>query len=345
MFLRSIPSRLQPQRQQKKLCKLYENTYNHNLGDSTLKLILEQVEAATDLIRVMTFRPATDVALPDYTAGAHLEFDLGSVGKRSYSLIDWPTESDLYTVAVQHEVTGDGGSRAMHALRVGEAIEATEPQNNFPLIDGDKPVLLLAGGIGITPMISMATHLQKQERPFQLHYTGRDVSRMGFTETLKSEFNNAVSFYEDNRKPLELGQLMSSLALDTLVYLCGPRGMIDAARNAAVEAGISEQAIHIELFTIAESRDGDTAFEVEVSSTGQVVKVEADQTIIEALEAAGVDVMYDCQRGDCGICQCDVISGIPDHRDVVLSDAERASGSVMQICVSRAKSARLVIDL
>ncbi len=310
-----------------------------------MKLILEQAEAVNDLIRVMTFRSATDSALPGYTAGAHLQFDIASVGQRSYSLIDWPTASDRYEIAVQKEVAGEGGSQTMHALSVGDAIEATEPQNNFPLIDGDGPVLLVAGGIGITPLISMATHLQKQDRPFQLHYTAREVSRMGFAEILKQNFNDAVSLYVDDKNPLQLTRLMSSQAPDTLVYLCGPRGMIDAARSAALEAGISEEAIHIELFTKAQAHEGDTDFEVEISSTGQVLNVAADQSIIEALEAAGLDVLYDCQRGDCGICQCDVITGIPDHRDVVLSEAERASGSVMQICVSRAKSARLVLDI
>lgn len=310
-----------------------------------MKLILAHTEFETELIRVMSFRSASGSVLPGYTAGAHIEFDLGPAGKRSYSLIDWPTVSNLYTVAVQHEEAGEGGSKAMHALSVGNAIEVAQPLNNFPILDGAEPVLLLAGGIGITPMISMATHLRNQGRTFQLHYTARDNSRMGFAAPLKEAFTDAVSLYLDGTNPLDLTKLMRAQAPGTVVYLCGPRGMIDAARTAAIEAGLSEESIHIELFTTAEAREGDTAFEVEISSSGQVVNVAADQSIIEALESAGVDVMYDCQRGDCGICQCDVISGVPDHRDVVLSDAERASGSVMQICVSRAKSPRLVIDI
>lgn len=311
-----------------------------------MKLILEQVEAESDLIRVMTFRAASVNELPAYTAGAHIEFDLGSVGKRSYSLLDWPTTANNnYTVGVQREADGEGGSQAMHALSVGDTIEITPPQNNFPLVDGAEPVLLLAGGIGITPMISMATALQQQARAFQLHYTARNLSRMGFAKPLQAAFGDAVNVYFDDTNPIELAELMAAQAPETKLYLCGPRGMIDAARSAAIEAGISDDSIHIELFSSPETQDGDTAFDVEISSTGQVVNVAADQTIIEALESAGVDVMYDCQRGDCGICQCDVISGIPDHRDVVLSDDERASGKVMQICVSRAKSARLVIDV
>ncbi len=318
-----------------------------------MKLILDQVVAESELIRVMTFRSASGDELPAYTAGAHIEFDVGSAGKRSYSLLDWPTARDGstagrpsgYTIGVQREDAGEGGSQAMHALNVGQTIEATAPQNNFALADGPEPVLLLAGGIGITPMISMATALQQQARSFQLHYSARNASRMGFAESLKTAFGDAVSFYFDDTNPLDLANLTGSLASDTKVYLCGPRGMIDAARSAAVAAGIDEESIHIELFTSVETQSGDTAFEVEISASGQVITVAADQTIIEALESAGIDVMYDCQRGDCGICQCDVISGTPDHRDVVLSDAERASGKVMQICVSRAKTPRLVIDI
>ncbi|MDB4224934.1 PDR/VanB family oxidoreductase [Granulosicoccus sp.] len=310
-----------------------------------MKLILDQVLAETELIRVMSFRSASGSALPNYTAGAHIEFDLGSAGKRSYSLIDWPNSSELYTVAVQYEKSGEGGSRAMHELREGQSIETTLPKNDFELIDGLEPILLLAGGIGITPLKSMATKLHQQAREFQLHYTAREASRMGFTDALTETFNSTVSFHLDDKNPLDLTQLMRAQASNTRVYLCGPRGMIDAARSAAIDAGISTDAIHIELFSTPETKNDDSAFEVEISDTGQVITVAADQTIIEALESAGLDVMYDCQRGDCGICQCTVVSGIPDHRDVVLSDDERASGKLMQICVSRAKSARLVIEI
>ena len=305
----------------------------------------------------MSFQSASGEVLPEYTAGAHIEFDLGSTGKRAYSLIDWPLidpplpdhsqplRSELFVVAVQMEPEGDGGSRAMHALGVGQSIKATPPKNDYELRSGEEPVLLLAGGIGITPLISMATALHEQGRAFQLHYSARSASRMAFADDLLESFSDSVSLYKDDTNPLDLEKLMRSQAPDTAVYLCGPRGMIDAARTAAIEAGLAEESIYIELFSSAEIQDGDIAFVVELNSTGQVIQVGADQTIIEALEAAGVDVMYDCQRGDCGICQCDVISGTPDHRDVVLSDAERASGKVMQICVSRAMSERLVLDI
>jgi vanillate O-demethylase ferredoxin subunit len=303
------------------------------------------VEPETDQIRVFRFRAETDAPLPGYEPGAHIKFDLGSLGEREYSLIDWPEPDELYTVAVQREDDGQGGSKAMHALTAGQSISVSEPKNDFPLAEDVPHVLLLAGGIGITPLISMATRLKAKDRSFELHYSARTASRMGFADKLKAAFGDSARFYFDDTDPLDLAALMKAQPAGTHLYICGPKGMIDAARTAAADAGLPEDAIHIELFSAPQAHSGDAAFEVEVHSTGQVVTVAPDQTIIQALEDAGLDVMYDCQRGDCGICQTDVISGTPDHRDVVLSDAEKASGKVMQICVSRAKSARLVLDL
>ena len=310
-----------------------------------MKLVLESVEPETDQIRVFRFRAEADGPLPGYEPGAHVKFDLGPLGERDYSLIDWPEPDELYTVAVQREEGGQGGSKAMHAMSAGQSISVSGPRNDFPLAEDVPHVLLLAGGIGITPLISMATRLKSKDRSFELHYCARTASRMGFAGKLKAAFGGSAHFYFDDTGPLDLAALMQAQPSGTHLYVCGPRGMIDAARDAATAAGLAEEAIHVELFSAPRSQSGDAAFEVEVHSTGQVVTVAPDQSIIEALEGAGVDVMYDCQRGDCGICQTDVISGTPDHRDVVLSDAERASGKVMQICVSRAKSARLVLDL
>lgn len=310
-----------------------------------MKLVLESVERETDQISVFRFAAADRSALPAYEPGAHVDFDLGPAGIRSYSLIDWPQATGTLDVAVQREDAGQGGSKAMHALATGQTVTATGPKNDFPLDENAGCSLLLAGGIGITPLISMATRLHAGGQAFELHYAARTASRMGFADSLTAAFGEAVKLYFDDAGPIDLAALMQKQSSGTHVYICGPKGMIDAARSAATDAGIPDNAVHVELFSSPEPQDDDAAFEVEVHETGQVVTVAPGQTIIEALEEAGLDVMYDCQRGDCGICQTDVISGEPDHRDVVLSDAEKASGKVMQICVSRAKSARLVLDL
>jgi len=305
-----------------------------------LQLVNQRDE--TERIRVLEFAAASkhDV-LPSYSAGAHIDFQLGTLGVRSYSLMDWqqiPTPPKTYCIAVQREDDGDGGSKAMHDMEVGQTVHTSAPINDFELQNTEAQVLLLAGGIGVTPLISMATQLSAQN-------SARSDALMGFKDALLNAFPEQTTLYFDNQSPLNLTELLAEQAATTELYLCGPRGMIDAAKQAALEAGLQGQRIHIELFATPTTNDTDTAFEVELKDSGEVFDIPVGKTIIEVLEDAGKDLMYDCQRGDCGICQTDVVSGIPDHRDVVLSEADRAAGNVMQICVSRAKSSRLVLDL
>lgn len=309
-----------------------------------LRLTIAQKIAVTKRISEFNLISEDGMPLPGYTPGAHIDVSTGA-GSRSYSLIDWPGETDAtYRIAVQREDAGEGGSVAMHDLPEGAVIEVVEPKNDFELIETDKPVALLAGGIGVTPLISMATKLKAANRAFRFDYSGRSAESMAYLARLKDEFGDNFHAHFDDSSPLDLSALMAGVSGHAL-YICGPKGMIEAARTAAEAAGISPDDIHVELFSTARSAGSDSAFEVEIASSGQVILVPADKTIVEALEDAGLDPLYDCQRGDCGICQTTVVSGTPDHRDVVLSQAERDSGTVMQICVSRALSERLVLDL
>ncbi len=298
----------------------------------------------TERIAALTLTPVNG-AVPDWSAGAHGEVDLGDLGTRSYSLIRWPEQlADHVHIAVQREPEGKGGSRAMHRLEVGAEVALSEVKNSFALQDTAKPIALIAGGIGVTPLISMASALARQGKPFTFHYTGRSAASMAYLDELNRVFPSQLTCYFDDTAPIDLAATLASLS-DHAFYICGPKGMIDAARFALEANGVPSSDIHVELFATPEPSDDASTFEVELASTGDIVTVKPDQSIIEALEAAGHDVMYDCQRGDCGICQVDVLAGTPDHRDVVLSEAEKASGAVMQICVSRATSARLVLDI
>lgn len=307
-----------------------------------MRLKITQIRHLTSRIAEFSLQPLDGSALPDWTAGAHIEVET-TAGARSYSLIRWPDAQDGLTIAVQREPDGAGGSAAMHALTEGSEITASMPINDFELIATDRPVLLLAGGIGVTPLISIASDLAAQGRAFVFHYAGRSAADMAYLAEIGEAFPRALTLHFDDETPIDLPALAQVHAGHDC-YICGPKGMIEAARTALEGAGVAPDRIHVELFATPEATD-DNAFEVEVADTGQVITVAANQTIIAALEAAGLDPIYDCQRGDCGICQTDVIAGTPDHRDVVLSQAEKASGKVMQICVSRAKSARLVLDL
>lgn len=307
------------------------------------------IRKLTDRIAELELAASGGEALPAWQPGAHIRVALPDGGDRAYSLIAFDTAREggsSFRIAVQLEPEGQGGSRFMHSLKVGDTLTVSPPKCDFPL-DGKVPALLLAGGIGITPMVSMAAELAENGTPFELHYAGRTRDVVAFADELAETFGPTVHlhFDDDPESALDLEALIGSISSEQHLYICGPRGMIDAARKLAEAAGLAPERVHVELFDNASAQEGDAPFEVELASTGQVFAIPPGSSIIDVLEEEGVDLIYDCQRGDCGICQTDVISGIPDHRDVVLSDAERAEGKVMQICVSRAKSARLVLDL
>lgn len=319
------------------------------MGDM-LKLELNSVRSLTDRIREAVFARADGGSLPAYVAGAHLKFQTPA-GERSYSLVnlshgDAFGEPENYRFAVQLEPDSAGGSRHMHGMQVGDTIEATLPHNDFPL-EPQAPALLIAGGIGVTPIISMAQQLKQTGTPFRFHYAARSEASMAWHSELLERFGEVLHlhFDDDPQTKIDLASLAGSVTGDEHVYVCGPKGMIEAVRAAAEEAGIGAERIHVELFETPAPQGDDAPFEVVVHSTGETFQIPPGKTIIEVLEEGGVDLVYDCQRGDCGICQTEIIEGVPDHRDVVLSDAEKQAGDVMQICVSRAKSARLVLDL
>lgn len=307
--------------------------------------VVKDVQPLTD--RVSAFRiGATDgKPLPEWTAGAHVVFDIAD-GTRSYSLISFGPVSaapETYTIAVQREDNGTGGSRAMHALKAGDTLTFDVPKNDFP-IDPNADAVLLAGGIGVTPLISMASALLAAGQDVRFHFAGRNADVMAYRAELEQTFGAAFHQHcDDDASALDLDAVIASLG-GAHLYVCGPRGMIDAARAKAEAADVPAAHIHFELFEAAALQEGDSAFEVQIND-GSVFTIPPGRSIIDVLEENDIDVMYDCQRGDCGICQCDVLEGEPDHRDVVLSEAERAAGDVMQICVSRAKSARLVLDI
>ncbi|MDA9411074.1 PDR/VanB family oxidoreductase [Bradyrhizobium sp. CCBAU 45384] len=311
-----------------------------------LKLKVRSYAAETPFIRSLVFG-VEDGAVPRWQAGAHLRVALPDGGDRPYSLMALPgLPGDALALGVLREEASNGGSQFMHALKVGDVVKASAPVNNFRLHEGSAPALLFAGGIGITPVLSMAAELAARGSPYRLHYAGRKQGLLAFLPQLQEICARNLSVhYDSDETRLDIAAALGASGANAHIYVCGPSGMIEAVKAGALAAGVSADRIHYELFKSEQPSSPDRPFEVEIKSTGQVVGVAVGQSIIQALEAAGLDVLYDCQRGDCGICQCGVIDGVPDHRDVILSDEERACNKVMQICVSRAKSERLVLDL
>jgi ferredoxin-NADP reductase len=311
-----------------------------------LKLKLKSFAAETPFIRSLVFGVEGGV-VPRWQAGAHIRVALPSGGDRPYSLMALPDLPEgALALGVLREELSTGGSQFMHALKIGDVVKATAPVNNFHLHEGASPAILFAGGIGVTPILSMAAELQARGNSYRLLYAGRAHGLLAFLPQLLVICPTSLSVhYDSDDSRLDIAASLDDAPANSHVYVCGPAGMINAVKAAALAKGIPSDRVHHEFFKAEQPSWPDKAFEVELKSTGQVVTVAASQTIIQALEQAGLDVLYDCQRGDCGICQCGVISGTPDHRDVILSDDEKASNRVMQICVSRAKSERLVLDL
>ena len=323
-----------------------------------LHLRVTEAVALNPLIRMFRLQAADGATLPGYTAGAHLRVRVDLAGGaqdwRHYSLInlvpephatDAPTE---YVIAVRVEADGRGGSRYMHErVKAGDLLTVEAPKNDFPLHDGAERAVLIAGGIGITPLASMAAQRLAQGAPVQLHYAGRSRGLMAYLPELQALLGDALRVHADAEAgaPLDIAALLAACTPQDRLYVCGPKVLLDAVLAQTLARGWSHERVHFELFTTPVVEDGDHAFELVLAQSGQTFMVAADQTILDCLIAHGCDPMFDCKRGECGVCAAPVMEGEIDHRDYVLSAREKAAGNVIQMCVSRAKGARLVLDM
>lgn len=288
--------------------------------------------------------------LPAFAAGAHVDVVTPSGHTRQYSLCspDWGRRS--YRIAVLREPSGRGGSQSMHNdVQEGDLIRISQPRNHFALDESGTPSLLFAGGIGITPIIAMAYELQEQGRDFELHYCTRSAARTAFQEELSTKFAAQARIYHDDgssESRLDLAAALRNAPAGAHLYVCGPSGFIDAVLSQANKCGWPDDRVHREFFSAAPvDTSGDGPFEVVVASSGLVVQIAPDQTVVDALAKVGVEVMTSCEQGVCGTCVTRVLEGTPDHRDCFFTDAERSAGNQFTPCCSRAKSARLVLDL
>ncbi|RSM44611.1 oxidoreductase [Amycolatopsis balhimycina DSM 5908] len=303
-----------------------------------LDLLVDRKEKLADGVVRLTLRAPGGEPLPSWEPGAHVDLLLPGL-VRQYSLCGDPGDTSVYQVAVLREPDGRGGSAYVHdALADGDRVEVDGPRNHFALVDAER-YLFIAGGIGITPILPMLDRVARSGRDWQLVYGGRTRASMAFTSDLAS-YGDRVRFRpQDEQGLLDLPTLLATADPGTAVYCCGPEPLL-----AAVEA-LEPGNLHVERFT-AQLDDGPrTAFEVELAGSGRVLPVPADRSILEVVEEAGVTVLSSCREGTCGTCETGVLGGEPDHRDSVLTEAERLENEVMMLCVSRACSPRLVLDL
>jgi vanillate O-demethylase ferredoxin subunit len=315
-----------------------------------LQVLVRQVRNEAERIRSYELVDPAGAALPAFTAGAHLDVWLPSGLARSYSLANDPVETDRYVIAVQRELAGRGGSAEMHdAIGEGATIEISAPLNNFPLVAEAGHHRLIAGGIGITPILSMIRELQRRGERWTLHYCARQPDQTAFHDVLTAEpFAAHVQVHHDGGDPakgLDFVRLLQTPQAGEHVYCCGPTGFMEAVKRSM--AHWPPGSLHLEYFTAAvqpPAAANDT-FEVEIESSGQVFEVPPDRSILQVLEENGIEVESVCCEGVCGTCAVQVVEGVPDHRDVVFDDEMHASNKWITVCCSRSHSKRLKLAL
>jgi vanillate O-demethylase ferredoxin subunit len=325
---------------------------------ATLQLRVVEARELNPLIKTFRLKAADGGVLPGYTAGAHIRIQVqlpdGAKDWRHYSLINFATQPDAtdaptdYVIAVRKEDEGRGGSRFMHEqLREGDLVTIEVPKNDFPLHTGPGGTVLLAGGIGVTPLASMATRRRAEGLPLRMHYAGRSRELMAFLPELQAVLGDDLLVHSDDERggAFDIGALLDGIPAGDRLYVCGPKVMLDAVLAQTQSRGWTHDRVHFELFTTPMVEEGDHAFEVELAQSGQRFTVPADQSILDCLIEHGCDPMFDCKRGECGVCATPVLEGDIDHRDYVLTAREKAEGNVMQICISRIKGQRLVLDI
>lgn len=288
--------------------------------------------------------------LPPFSAGSHIDVQIAPGLTRQYSLCNDPTEQHRYMIAVLRDPRSRGGSQALHDnVRAGDIIAISPPKNHFPLAAAPR-YLLLAGGIGITPILCMAERLARSGADFTLHYCTRSPARTAFRERiLASTFADRVRIHFDseaNGNRFDLDATLRAAPPDTHLYVCGPGGFIDAVTGAAGALGWAGDRVHVEYFgAVLPDVGGDRSFDVRIASSGQAYTVPAGRTVIEVLYAHGIEVPVSCEQGICGTCVTRVIEGTPDHRDHYLTDEEHAANDQFTPCCSRALTATILLDL
>ena len=322
---------------------------------AALRVVVARRTLEAEGIRTYELVSADGQPLPAFSAGSHIDVTIPGGPERQYSrqysLCNDPGEGHRYLIAVLEDEAGRGGSRAMHAwVREGDRLEIGRPRNHFALAHDARRSLLLAGGIGVTPLLCMAERLAITGADFEFHYCTRSPARTAFKARIgRSSFADRAHFHFDDGTPdqhLDLAAVLRQPEPGTHVYVCGPKGFMDAALGAARASGWPEAQLHFEFFGApVEHARSDGSFEVELASSGRVVHVPADLSVVDALAAQGIVVATSCEQGVCGTCQTRVLAGEPEHRDLYLTAEEQASNESFMPCCSRSKSARLVLDL
>ncbi|WP_405863721.1 PDR/VanB family oxidoreductase [Streptomyces sp. NBC_00005] len=315
-------------------------------GTADTAVVMGRTEIVPDIVELV-LRPSRPVQ--SVPPGSHIDITVpmpGGPELRSYSLVDHGHDDGLLRIAVRLQQDGRGGSRWMHDLLPGSEITFAGPIDEFPLSPGRLPSVLLAGGIGVTPIVGLARALRIGGADYQLVYAGRSRDHMAFVEDLEHEHLGRVRVFEDSNGDLvDPDEVVASVPDGGVLYVCGPMGLLSAVRAAWERAARPPGGLRFETFGTSGALPA-APFRVEVPARGLSFDVPVGTSLLDALESAGVEMMYDCRRGECGLCRVSIldVAGKVDHRDVFLSERQRAESRAMCACVSRVAGASITID-
>lgn len=320
------------------------------MSEETLRVVVRRSESQGQGVLVLDLAAADGGELPPFEAGAHVDLHLGEGLVRQYSLCGDPADRRVYRLGILRDPKSRGGSIAAHErLTEGTVVDIGVPRNLFPLEGGARRSILVGGGIGVTPMIAMAHALAAGGAPFELHYCGRSRSSCAFLgELAAAPFSAQVHTHFDDgavEQRLNLVEVLTGADAGTHLYVCGPSGFMDWVIAEAGRLGLPTGQIHKEYFQVEPPAGASKAFDVALKKSGKTVHVAENQSIVEALAGVGIKIKVSCEQGVCGTCLCNVLDGTPDHRDVFLTDEEKADNDQILLCCSRAFSDTLVLDL
>jgi vanillate O-demethylase ferredoxin subunit len=310
-----------------------------------MKARIRAIRWEAEGINAYLLEPLAGELFPTFTAGAHINVQLAPGLSRSYSLANDPAERNRYEIAVQHALAGRGGSRHIHEnWRVGQVVEISEPRNNFPLNENASRTILIAGGIGITPMLSMIARLEALGRPWELHYVARRRELAGYIDLVDRYLPVEVVFDgEPGGQSLDMQGIIASAPPDAHIYCCGPSGMLKTFE--VMTASRPPGTAHVEYFSADAEIASDGGYVIELRRSGKTVEVQAGETMLDALLSAGVEVGFACSEGVCGSCRVGVLDGVPDHRDYFLTSEEKTANRSVMVCCSGSRTPKLVLDL
>ncbi len=309
------------------------------------------IEQVAKNIKSYTLEPADEnETLPAFTAGSHIDVFLPSGRVRSYSCLNPPYDKNQYQIAVKLDPNGKGGSKEMHEqIAVGDTLEVSPPKNNFVLYENVKKYILIAGGIGITPLLSMAHRLTEIDKHFELHICAQKEDDIPFRYELRHWTfapNIAVHLDRNGKSSMDIDKVLANPDQDTLIYVCGPTGFNKWVRQTAFSKGWGTNQCLQEVFSMDKTEvPAPKDFQLILNKSAKSIRVKKDETIIDALHSNNIKVPYSCLQGTCGTCITKVIAGKIDHRDAVLSEEEKLANQSMCICVSRAKEDQIILDI